>query len=173
VSAFDAQADLMRVLIASCSTFQTVTGLSTVALAKARVAEHQALDEEDEASPIVEYPRCIVADGGVIERRVMGTATWGGTGSLLLVFQFEAPSDKASTLAQREWFVGKVSAIMREAEVIAASRATPSGYDTSHLHIKAYRRTAGPYALPPRLVDQDAEDVPVRPLWEMEFEVEY
>jgi hypothetical protein len=161
VSAFDAQADLMRVLIASCSTFQTVTGLSTVALAKARVAEHQALDEEDEASPIVEYPRCI------------GTATWGGTGSLLLVFQFEAPSDKASTLAQREWFVGKVSAIMREAEVIAASRATPSGYDTSHLHIKAYRRTAGPYALPPRLVDQDAEDVPVRPLWEMEFEVEY
>lgn len=174
MSVFDGQSDLLRTLIASCATFQTVTGQSTVAAAKTRCVAHEALDETNESATAVPYPRAIVADGGVIERDCVGTSTWRGVGSLWLVFQFAAPADKTTTLAQREWFTTKTSTIMREAEVIADSRATPSGYSTSHLRIRRYRRTTGPQYVQPIEREQPDETAnPLGPLWEIEFEVEY
>jgi hypothetical protein len=97
-----------------------------------------------------------------------------GAGSLFLSFEFETPTDKITTKAQRAWFLEKTSAIMREAEVIADSRATPSGYSTSHLQFRKYKRTFGPNYIQPseREQPEDTEN-PLRVLWVMEFEIEY
>lgn len=174
MSAFDGQADLLATLYASTATFQSVTGTNTVPTAKAKIAIHEALDEGDETAPKIPYPRAIIADGGVIERARVGTGTWMGAGSLFLSFEFEAPTDKITTNAQRAWFLEKTSAIMREAEVIADSRVTPSGYSTSHLHIRKYRRTYGPQYIQPSMREQPEDTAnPLRVLWAIEFEVEY
>ncbi len=173
MSAFDEQLDLLRVLVASSSTFQTLTGSATVAAAKMRVAGHEALDDEYDGEIVTQYPRAIVSDGGVIQRERQGTGCWGGNGSLFLLFQITTPTDKVSSLSQREWFVDKASSIMREMEVIADSRAAPSGYSTSHLYIHRYRRTAGPNAVPAVDREHEESNTPQPPLWEMEFEVEF
>lgn len=174
MSAFDGQADLLATLVASCATYQSVTGTSTVLSAKNTIGIHEALDETDETAPKIVYPRAVIADGGIISRLRVGTGTWMGTGSLFLSFEFEAPTDKVTTKAQRAWFLEKTSAIMREAEVIADSRATPTGYTTSHLHIRAYKRTFGPNYIQPsdREQPEDTTNQP-RVLWVIEFEIEY
>lgn len=174
MSAFDGQADLLATLIASTATFQSVTGTSTVPAAKNKVGLHEALDEDDETAPQILYPRAIIADGGIIERMRVGTGTWMGSGSMFLSFEFEAPTDKTTTKAQRAWFLEKTSAIMREAEVIADSRATPTGYTTSHLHIRKYKRTAGPSYIQVSEREQPPDtDNPLRVLWAIEVEIEY
>ncbi len=177
MSAFDGQADLLATLIASCATFQSVVGASgatAVTQAKDKIGLHEALDEDDETAAAINYPRAIIADGGVISRMRVGTGTWMGTGSLFLSFEFEAPTDKQTTKSQRTWFLEKTSAIMREAEVIADSRAAPTGYSTSHLHIRQYKRTFGPNYIQPgeREQPEDTQN-PLRVLWVMEFEIEY
>lgn len=174
MSAFDGQADLLATLIASTAQFQTVTGTATVDAAKAKIALHEAKDKTTAAELRLTYPRAIVGDGGPIERVRVGTGTWQGTGSLFLGFEFEAPADKTTTRSQRAWFLEKVSSIMRQAEVIADSRATPTGYSTSHLHIRGYKRVAGPHYVQPseRAQPSDTQNL-LRVLWVIEFEVMY
>ena len=170
MSAFDGQMDLLATLIASTAEFQSTTSASTVALAKDRIGYHESADEENP----IKYPRATIADGGVIERVKTSTGSWRGTGSLFLSFEFPAPTNKVTVEQQREWFLTKVSTIMRQAEVIGDSRATPTGYSTSHLMIRSYRRLNGPFALQPSERDLPEDtDSPLRPLWAIEFEVEY
>lgn len=170
MSAFDGQMDLLATLIASTAQFQTITATSTVALAKDRIGYHEAADGD---API-KYPRAVISDGGVIERVKTSTGSWRGTGSLFLSFEFPAPTTKTTVELQREWFLSQVSTIMRQAEVIGDSRATPSGYSNSHLMIRAYRRLNGPFALQPSERDLGEEtENELQPLWVVEFEVEY
>jgi hypothetical protein len=178
MSAFDGQADLLATLIASCAEFQSVVGASgatAVTQAKDKIAIHEALDKDTPLAPRITYPRAIIADGGVIERQMVGTAIpLSGTGSLYLGFEFEAPADKTTTKSQRAWFLSKVSTIMREAEVLVTSRATPAGYSTSHLQIRSYKRTAGPmYVQPSERAQPTHTDNRLRVLWVIEFEVIY
>lgn len=174
MSAFDGQADLLATLIASSATFRTLTATSTVAAAKDRIAIHEAEDEDSSTEKQMPYPRAVISDGGLIERENVGTGTWKGTGSLFLAFEFEAPPSKQSVKQQRAWFVGQVSSIMRESEVVSDSRATPSGYTTTHLVVRRYRRTAGPLVvLPSDREHDDASQAQLRPLWAVEFEIEY
>ena len=174
MSAFDGQADLLATLIASTATFQSVTGMSTVATAKERIALPEALDDDTAEAHAVPYPRAIITDGSLIERRSAATGTWRGTGSLFLAFEFEAPPDKRTELTQRAWFLNKVSTLLREAEVISDSRATPSGYSSTHLVLRSYRRVAGPFVVAPARREQpDDSEAELRPLWAIEFEVEY
>jgi hypothetical protein len=172
VSVFDGQADLLATLIASSATFQTLTGTATVAAAKAKIGIHEAFDDTIGSDAAITYPRAIVADGGIVERELVGTANRKGTGSLFLSFEFESPADKTTILLQRTWFVGQVSTIMREAEVISDSRATPSGYTSTHILIRRYRRTFGPQVVLQCDRDQTTNDSG-RNLWAMEFEIEY
>lgn len=170
MSAFDGQMDLLATLIASTAKFQSLTGTATVAAAKERIGSHEAADGPDG----VPLPRAIIADGGTVERIKTSTGSWRGSGSLFLTFEASAPSDKKTVEQQREWFVAAVSTLMRQAEVIADSRATPSGYSSSHLMIRQYRRTNGPHYYQPAIIEapEDTQN-PVLPVWVMEFEVEY
>jgi hypothetical protein len=171
MSVFDGQSDLLATLVASSTTFRTLVNESTVALAKNHIGIFEAEDETTATETAIAYPRAIIADGGIVERELVGTATRKGSGSLFLAFEFEAPSDKTTVLLQRTWFVGQVSTIIREMEVVSDSRATPSGYSTSHLLVRKIRRSAGPLIVPQS--DREQTTTALRPLWAMEFEVEY
>jgi hypothetical protein len=169
---FDGQADLLATLFASTATFQSITGTTTVAAAKARIGLHQSADE---GVTNIAYPRITIFEGGTVESEKAGTGVWRGRGSLFALFEIEIPAASAvSVQTQRACITSKISAIIREAQVIADSRATPTGYTTSHLQVRRFVRTSGPDFV--RQIDREQNapgDAAPQPLWEMEWEIEY
>lgn len=137
MSTTDYQADLLKVLIASTATFQSVTGTGSVAAARARIIIGEATDEgHDDSDPQkpMRFPRAIITRAGK-STTVVGTGTYSRGGELLVLFQFRAPI--ANTIAEQEaWFTAVTHDIEDEAMTISVSRATPSGYSTSHLQIR-------------------------------------
>ena len=175
MSAFSPQADLLAVLVASSATFQAIVSAGTVAEARASVAIPVAFDEEQGDDQPLAYPRAIITDGGVINRKAVGVGARSGTGSLFLAFEVTIPQESQGTVyARRAYFMAKVSAIIQEMEAVSDSRATPSGYTTSHLQIKEINRVNGPGEIPIDEREQPADDEnPLDPLWVIEFEVTY
>lgn len=169
---FGGQADLLATLFAYTATFKALVGVTTVDAAKTRIGLHQS---DDEGCDRIEYPRITIFEGGTLASEKVGTSSWRGTGSLFALFEIEVPTTFATSIpAQRSYFTAKVSAIIREAQVIADSRATPSGYSTSHLQIRRFSRVEGPGYVPAVKREQNAPGVaPDQPLWQMEFEIEY
>ena len=177
-TSFDTQADLLQELVSASSTFQTLCGESTVAATKKHTALAQAEDEDDDESNTPQklgYPRAIVADGGIVDIESISMSDCRGTGSLFLSFEFEIPKASRTSMAvKRAWFVTKVSAIIQEMWTTSKSRATPSGYTTSHLQLLRTTRVNGPGEYPQDVVDQgDENTTPPGPIWAMEFEVTY
>ena len=172
MSIFDGQADLLATLIASTALFQALTETVEVAAAKLKIGLHESADE---GAGEITFPRATIYEGGPVERQKIGTGVWRGSGSLFLLFEIEVPLANATSLqAQREYFVTKVATIMRQAEVIADSRATPTGYSTSHLQMKRYTKSSGPdYVLASKREKKSPAGTPDLTLWQMEFEVEY
>lgn len=175
-AAFDGQADLLQELVAASATFQTLTGESTVAATKKHVALAEAEDEDPDESTQpqrLDYPRAIVSDGGIVEIESVSMSDSRGSGSLFLSFEFEIPIGSRSTMAiKRAWFVTKVSAVIQEMWVVSKSRATPTGYSTSHLQILRTTRVNGPGEIPQDAVEPNEDGSP-RFIWVMEFEVTY
>lgn len=137
MSTTDYQADLLKVLIASTATFQSVTGTATVAAAKNRIVIGEATDEgHDDSDPQkpLKFPRAVITRAAK-STALVGTATYARGGELLVLFQFRAPI--ANTITEQEaWFSAVTDDIEEEAMTISVSRATPSGYSTSHLQIR-------------------------------------
>ncbi len=172
---FDAQADLLQELVAASTTFQTLTGESTVAATKKHTALAEAMDEDEDESnqpQKLAYPRAIVADGGIVSLKRISISDSVGSGSLFLSFEIEIPAGYRTMATKRAWFVGKVSAIVQEMLAASISRATPSGYSTSHLQIIEMNRVNGPGEYGQNEVEPNDDGSP-RFIWAMEFEVTY
>ena len=171
MSIFNGQADLLAELVAASSTFQTLTGTASVAAAKVFVKIAEAFDETMGSDTVLAYPRAIIADGGIVSRRKVDIGQMSGRGSLFLSFEIEIPTGNQTTiLTQRTYFLDRVSAIISEMEVVSMSRATPSGYSTSHLQMQEINRVNGPGYVP---IDEREQTGTYAPLWVMEFEIIY
>jgi hypothetical protein len=172
----DGQADLLQELVAASATFRTLTGESTVAAAKKHVALAEAQDEDDDESSQpqkLDYPRAIVSDGGIVDIESTSFSDTRGTGSLFLSFEFEVPkANRGSMATKRTWFVTKVSTIIEEMWTVSKSRATPSGYSTSHLQLLRTTRVNGPGEYGQDEVEPHEDGSP-RFIWAMEYEVTY
>ncbi len=175
MSTTDVQADLLAALIASTATFQSVTNTASMASARVRIAIGEATDEghdDSDGQTPLDLPRAVVTRAS--ERTsVVGTATYAGSGELLVLFEFRAPGSKVTQNEQEAWFTAATSDIVREAFTLSVSRASPTGYSTSHLQIRSAEMSDVSYLRPG--LDQQPDENETRPRlrWQREWRVEY
>jgi hypothetical protein len=166
------QEEMLAVLLAYSSTWQTLLDANTVDQALAQVCRGQAADGGDEP---VKYPRAVV-DEIERERNQKATRTFAGRGTLLLTIEAQPPDDtRASYDDQRSWFKEQIDAIELDMRTTSSGRTTPTGYSVSHFQIKTMSWAVDPFLVPE--ADQEeqetSEDADQRPLWAMQFRVEY
>ena len=175
MSTTDVQADLLAALIASTATFQSVTGTASMAAARVRIAVGEATDdghEDSDGQTPLDLPRAVVTRSSK-SVSVVGTATFAGTGELLVLFEFRAPGSKATQNEQEAWFTAATDDIVSEGMTLSVSRASPSGYSTSHLQIRSSDLSDVSYLRPG--LDQQPEENETRPRlrWQREWRVSY
>lgn len=164
--------EMLEVLLAHSSTFQTLVGAANAAAALAYIRQVQA---EDTGAAELVYPRAIVSEIEE-ESELVGTATWRRRGALLLSLEAEIPAASDDTVEmQRDWFLERVRNIQSEMETASASRATPSGYSHSHLQVRKCSWAVEPFLVP--LADREDVDVEAvvnrQPLWACQWRVEW
>jgi hypothetical protein len=163
------QEEMCRVLLAYSSTWQDLLGAASPDEALLKTKAYQAEDAGDEP---VTYPRAIIE---AIEKE-RKTGSFGGRGALLISFEIEPPDDQCDSVeTQRKWVVDTLNAIDDEIRTISYSRATPTGYDTSHLYLRSTAWSVEPFRVP----DSEREDIdpesqtPPKPLWAHQLRIEY
>lgn len=115
-------------------------------------------------------------------RQIAGTATWRGSGALMISLQATVPDEAAGSYAEsRQWFMGLINQIQSEMETISASRATPlipgtnTPYGHSHFQIRQMNWSLDPFQIP-EVEREDVEttdDVLANPEWAVQWRVEY
>lgn len=155
--------DAAERLVASSSTFQTVTGAGSEAAALAFVHRAEGLDElsADGESIINARPRAIVYYGDQMERTKIGVGDWTGEGTLLLAFQFATSStyevteddnpteEKAKEDDAIFEFTNNIGAIVSEMEANSGGSDGTNGY----LNAVGFSVQGGPWH-----PDEDDED---------------
>lgn len=175
MSTTDYQADLLAVLIASTATFQSVTGTATAAAAKKCIAIGDATDfghDDADGQKPLRYPRAVITRSRK-SRSLVGTATYAATGELLVLFEFRPPQEHATQNQQEAWFTAATDDIADEAWTLSVSRATPSGYSTSHLQIRNADMSDINYTHPRADDLPDDNEPDKQPLFDREWRVEY
>lgn len=166
------QEEMLGVLLAYSSTWQTLLGVSSADDALAKVKQGQAADGGD--APVA-YPRAVIEEVER-ERSQKATRTFAGRGALLLTIELEPPDDTLNDYdAQRAWFKGQIDAIELDMRNTSSSRATPAGYSVSHFQIKDISWAVEPFLVPDDEQEEQetTADASQRPLWAMQFRVEY
>jgi hypothetical protein len=166
------QEEMLGVLLAYSATWQTLLGAADATEALAKVRSGQAEDAGDNA---VTYPRAIIEEVER-ERTSKATRTFAGRGALLLTIEAQPPDDQVESVdTQRAWFKAMVDAIELEMRDTSSSRSTPAGYDVSHFQIKTMSWSVEPFLVPEvEREGQAIEDTtPAKPLWAVQFRVEY
>jgi hypothetical protein len=117
------------------------------------------------------------------KRSAAGTATFRGSGALLLSIEAETPDSESQTYEeQRVWFRELIDTLEQELRELSATRATPAantlepaGYSVSHFQIRDMSWAVDPFLIP-EVEREDVEvtaDSPQRPVWAVQYRVEY
>jgi hypothetical protein len=172
ITATISQEEMLGVLLAYSSSWQTILGVSSADEALQKIRAYQADDAGDNA---VSYPRVVIEESEC-ERMNKATRTLAGRGALLMAFELQAPDDQALTVDdQRRWIVGAIKGVMLDMQTTSSSRSTPTGYSVSHFQLKTIAFEVEPFLVPESEREPQTTDdaTPARALWMCQLRVEY
>ncbi len=113
--------DNLRILLAACTTLQTLLGVSNATDAKSKIywLETDDVNVEEEAS----LPRVIVGFAvGHFQSTRITTSGWSRVGPLEVLFEIETPAEYVDNLQDGNmWFTNSIGDVMSEMEALTIS----------------------------------------------------
>lgn len=166
------QEEMLSVLLAYSDTWQELTESADADEALQKIKAGQA---ETSGSDAVSRPWAVIEEVER-ERTQKATRTTAGRGALLISIEMNPPDDTLQSVElQRTWFKEQIDAIELDLRTTSQSRSAPAGYNVSHFQIKNISWSVEPFLMPDVEVEEQetTEDATQKPIWAMQFRVEY
>lgn len=135
---------LLKLMVANCATFQSVTGSANATAALDRIAVPAVVEGNE-----IQWPRAVITETREFSTRKIGNGTWQYSGRLHLSFEFIVPSGTAD----RDDFENSlyhinnnVGAIIAEMQALSGTGEPVSGI--THLNVTEITLVDGPWYQP-------------------------